>query len=268
MKRIFSTLLAIAVVAAFSLSCTGPLTRASQDTASDVSRANAKEKNAGNSENDMAQDARRMIRASETVLAPVYAPLAEHLVQKFDLAQKEGVGIDVGSGPGTLIIELCRRTENLHWINADINPHFFPHFLHMAEENGFSGRVSAVRADAKNLPFRSNYADFIVSRGSYHFWGGIKEGFSEVYRVLKPGAVAWIGRGLSPNMPVDLARKMRSKQGKKMKYDPTDKADEMRAAMKELGISTYKIHIPEPEGAENVNYGLWIEIHKPEEKSK
>jgi hypothetical protein len=40
------------------------------------------------------------------------------------LAESEGLGIDVGGGPGTLAVELCRRTPRMYWTNADINPHF------------------------------------------------------------------------------------------------------------------------------------------------
>jgi SAM-dependent methyltransferase len=207
------------------------------------------------------QDALRMIRTSRGTLAPVYAPLAEQIVKDFNLYNKKGVGIDLGSGPGTLIIELCRRTQ-LHWINADINPHFFPHFYKEAQKRGFGHRVSAVLADACDLPFRDNYADIIVSRGSYLFWQDKTSAFREIYRVLKPGAVAYIGRGFSRNLPVATAKKIRAKQGKKMKYNIDKTADELRYIMKELQIKEWKIHRPNPPGNENVNYGLWIEFHK------
>ncbi|MEA3366660.1 MAG: class I SAM-dependent methyltransferase, partial [Planctomycetota bacterium] len=143
-----------------------------------------------------ARAAERMIRTSQGLLATVYAPLAEYLVDHLDLADRRGVGIDVGSGPGTLIIELAKRTR-MHWVNADINPHFFPHFFDLVEEAGLAGRASAVRADVRRLPFRSNWADAIVSRGSFHFWGDRddrRKGFAEIYRVLAPGGVAYIGR--------------------------------------------------------------------------
>jgi len=65
------------------------------------------------------QNALGMIRTSRKGLAPVYAPLAEQIVSDFDLSEREGIGIDLGSGPGTLIVELCKRTR-MHWINADI----------------------------------------------------------------------------------------------------------------------------------------------------
>jgi hypothetical protein len=51
------------------------------------------------------------------VLAPVYAPLAEQIVNDFALREKRGTGIDLGSGPGDLIIELCQRTRWLHWVS-------------------------------------------------------------------------------------------------------------------------------------------------------
>jgi SAM-dependent methyltransferase len=207
------------------------------------------------------QNAPGMVRTSRKTLAPVYAPLAEQIVEDFDLAEKDGIGIDLGSGPGTLIIELCKRTR-MHWMNADINPNYFSSFYSQAEENGVGNRVSAIFADAHNLPFRDNYADIIVSRGSYHFWEDKVRAFGEIYRVLKPGAVAYIGRGFSRDLPVETAKKIRAKQGKKMKYDVDKKANELYNIMSELGIKDYRIDIPKPPGSENVNYGIWIEFRK------
>jgi SAM-dependent methyltransferase len=208
------------------------------------------------------QDALGMIKASRGTLAPVYAPLAEQIVADFNLAEKTGIGIDLGSGPGTLIIELCKRTR-LHWINADINPHFFPYFHSQAKKCGLGHRVSAIFADAHWLPFRDDYADIIVSRGSFHFWKDKVQAFSEIYRVLKPGAVAYIGRGFSKNLPVETAHKIRAKQGGKMKYDVEETANELRNIMNELGIKDYHIHRPQPPGSERVSYGIWVEFRKP-----
>ena len=207
------------------------------------------------------QDALAMIRTSRKTLAPVYAPLAEQIVSDFDLGEKDGIGIDLGSGPGTLIVELCKRTR-MHWINADINPNYFVNFYRQAEKHGVGHQVSAIFADAHNLPFHDNYANIIVSRGSYHLWEDKVRAFSEIYRVLKPGAAAYIGRGFSRNLPVETAKKIRAKQGKKMKYDVDKKANELYNIMRELGIKDYRIDIPKPPGSENVNYGIWIEFRK------
>jgi SAM-dependent methyltransferase len=207
------------------------------------------------------QNALEMIKASRGSLAPVYAPLAEDIVSRLEIGEKEGVGIDLGSGPGTLILELCERTR-LHWINADINPYFFAYFYREAEKRGFGHRVSTVLADAHALPFRDNYADIIVSRGSFHFWTEKEKAFREIHRVLKPGGVAYVGRGFSPNLPVETARKIRSERGGKVKYDVGKTADELRGIMNALGIAEHTIHRPKPTGAEDVNYGVWVEFHK------
>ena len=247
-------LLLITVVSAAAMArCSGPLQSSRARTAAAPA----------NTQGNPGKSAPGIVRASRGILAPVYAPLAEQIVRDFHLANKQGLGIDVGSGPGTLIIELAKRTR-MHWINADINPQVLPHFTRLADAHGLGHRVSAICADAKNLPFRDDYADVIVSRGSYHFWGDRKKGFSEVYRVLKPGAVAYIGRGFSENLPVEVARRIRARQGKKMAYDRQEATDELRQIMDDLGIHNYRIHLPKPPGSDDVNYGVWVEFHKPD----
>ena len=223
--------------------------------ASDSSRAARQPK-------DMQATAERMIQAAEGGLAPVYEPLAKEIVSQLSLASRGGVGIDLGSGPGTLILELCRRTR-LHWINADINPHFFPYFMRKAEKAGLAGRVSAIRADAVQLPFRRNYAAVIVSRGSFQFWSDKLKAFRELYRVLKPGGVAYIGRGLPASMPLDVARDLRTRHGSGPKYDVNETEAMLRSVMKDLRIERFKIHRPHAANPDAVNYGIWLEFHKP-----
>jgi SAM-dependent methyltransferase len=206
--------------------------------------------------------AQRMIAAAEGGLAPVYQPLAKEIAATLDLTQPQGVGIDLGSGPGTLIVELCRQTK-MHWINADVNPHFFPYFMRKADDAGFAGRVSAVRADAVALPFRRNYADVIVSRGSFQFWSDKQKAFREILRVLKPGAPAYVGRGLPACMPLDTARELRQRHGSGPKYDVDETETALRDVMKALGIDDFKIHRPHAGNPDAVNYGIWLEFRKP-----
>jgi SAM-dependent methyltransferase len=212
------------------------------------------------------QKTERFRRTSNSVLAPVYGPLAEQIVSEFDLAGKEGIGIDIGSGRGDLIVELCRRTKKIHWINADINPRNFPHFVAMAEQEGFGGRVSAVFADAVTLPFRDNFADIMVSRGSFHLWKDLQKAFSEVCRVLKPGGVAFIGRGFSDNLPGHVAERIRSQQRKRgfeLTYDVGATASQLDSIMRFLEVHNYEIRIPVSETHRDTRYGIWLEFHKP-----
>lgn len=216
---------------------------------------------------DSGEYAQSFVRTASTVLAPVYGPLAEQIVLEFNLADKEGIGIDLGGGPGNLVVQLCKRTSRMHWINADINPAFFPYLSKSAEEAGVGHRISMMFADAQDLPFRDNYADIVVSRGSFQFWNNKQQAFSEIYRILKPGGIAYIGRGFSENLPVDVARKIRSGQKGKggfPKYDVAETAQNLENLMTSLGIEEYTIRIPKPPGSEGINYGVWLEFHKPE----
>ena len=214
------------------------------------------------SEKDFTQaDAEKMVKVAEGQLAPVYTPLADYLVTQYELADKSGIGIDLGSGPGTLIVELAKRTK-LHWVNADINPHFFAGFYRKAEDAKVGHRVSAVFADAHALPFRSGYADIIVSRGTFEFWQDKVRAFGEVHRVLKPGGVAFIGRGFSPNLPVEVARKVRGGGSGGPPYDPDKTEAELSQIMSVLRITKYRILRPHPVGSEGLSYGIWIEWRK------
>ncbi|MBN2329928.1 MAG: class I SAM-dependent methyltransferase [Candidatus Omnitrophica bacterium] len=202
---------------------------------------------------------------SKSVLAPVYAPLAEWLVNRFHLESLQGIGIDLGSGKGDLIVELAQRTPSLHWINADINPGAFYAFFQKAQQNGIADRISAQYADAKNLPYKDGYADIVVSRGSFPFWGGVKAGLSEVNRILKVGGIAYIGRGFSENLPAETARAIRERQKKNARfpaYDVDQTEQDLRQIMQELNIQNYQIHRPHPSGSEGVNYGIWLEWRK------
>jgi hypothetical protein len=54
-----------------------------------------------------------------------------------------------------------------------------------------------------------------LAGGSFSFWHDKRSAFSEIYRVLKPVAVAYIGRGFSRNLPVVTAKKNSQQAGQK-----------------------------------------------------
>ncbi len=209
-----------------------------------------------------AEAAERFQAMAAGPLAPVYPGLAEQIVTEFNLAGKEGIGIDIGSGAGTLVVELCKRTPHMFWLNADINTHNFTHFDRTLLKEGLAHRAGAVFADAHALPFRDGYADMVVSRGTFQFWQDKNRAFGEILRVLKPGGGAFIGRGLPDAMPPKQARDIREKHGHGPKYDLAETKAELQAIMKHLGVRDHEVRIYRAPAAPDINYGIWLEFRK------
>lgn len=192
----------------------------------------------------------------------VYTRLAEYLVKWFELADRPGIGIDLGGGPGDLVLELAAWTKQFYWVNADMNTWYAEPLSREALKRETTHRTSFIFADAKRLPFRDGYADLVFSRGSYQFWGDLETGLREVHRVLQPGGQAFIGRGFPPTMPEEEARSLVARRlvgGPK--YDPDKDAEEFKAVMGRLGIQEFETIRHRPSD-DSLNYGVWLWLRK------
>ncbi len=105
---------------------------------------------------------------------------------------RKGLCIDIGCGPGSLEVELAKRSE-FTIVGLDIDPDMKPLFEKRMREARLQDRVSFVAGDAQQLPFPDDHADVIVSRGTLTFIPDIGRCLREVDRVLKPTGVAFLG---------------------------------------------------------------------------
>ena len=141
---------------------------------------------------DDRQAARMMDNITRTVFAPIYPVMAEQIASIHDITT--GTCIDLGSGPAALSISLAKVTD-LFIHAVDKSPHSHAIALTNISKAGLENRITAVQSDDCNLPFESNFADLIISRGSLFFWEDLTGAFNEIYRVLKPGGKTHIGAG-------------------------------------------------------------------------
>jgi len=200
-------------------------------------------------------------RTAKEVLQPAYPRLAEAIVDELSLQDRSGTGVDIGGGPGDLVLELSSLTPCFFWLDVDLNPFFAEYLFRGALDQGCSERVSFIQADVHKLPFRSDFADVVVSRGSLQQWKDWELAFSEILRILKPGGKAYIGRGFSANLPIETARDVRGRQGGGPRYDPEAFAGRLRGIMNDLDIKDYELKRPKSQQDE-VNYGVWIVFRK------
>lgn len=208
--------------------------------------------------------AEEMIERSKRKMTRVYPYVAFEIVTEFGLGDFEGKGIDIGSGPGQLTLEIAELTPGMHWTNVDVNKHFFPFFMEQAEKRGLAERVKGVQGSADSLPFGDGTFDYAISRGSYKFWGDLETALREVLRVLKPGGFAYIGRGLPGNLPPELARELRKGQEGERRNPLEEDPPILRRTLAKLPVEYYWISKPQPPGTEGLIYGMWFMFRKAE----
>ena len=93
---------------------------------------------------------------------------------------REGVAVDLGAGPGSLVRELALRFSQLLVIGLDISLTM----TKLAQERTKAGNVAFVVADVHHLPFQTKSVHVIVSHGAMHHWRELDRALAEVKEVL------------------------------------------------------------------------------------
>jgi ubiquinone/menaquinone biosynthesis C-methylase UbiE len=121
------------------------------------------------------------------VLRGVYRRLAADVAA---VAPAGGAVLDVGTGPGVLLVELARGRPDLRLTGVDRSPDMTA----TAQRNleSFGDRASARVGDVTSLPFPDHSFDMIVSSLSLHHWDDPEAAVPELARVLRPGGRVYI----------------------------------------------------------------------------
>lgn len=138
-------------------------------------------------------------RIAREIFFPIYPVLAADILCMY--GKKTGSCLDIGSGGGHLGLSVAKASE-MDVTLLDINEKAIEIAKNRIADWNLTERATAVTADVHDIPFPENRFDVIVSRGSVGFWGdreAVKKAFAEVYRVLKPGGMTYIGRGFGSN---------------------------------------------------------------------
>lgn len=172
-----------------------------------------------------------------------------------DYGVLEGVCVDVGSGTAVFSIELCRHSK-LKIYALEKEKAIYEVARMNIEKERLTDKIIPVLGDAHELPFENEFADFIISRGSYHCWEDKARVFKEIYRVLKKGGIGFVGGGFGRYVTEEESNRMKSLRDHSLKEDAKaySSPDKLREVIYKANISNFRIIYDKA--------GLWAEIKK------
>lgn len=172
-----------------------------------------------------------------------------------DYGVLEGACVDVGCGTAVFTIELCRHSHLKIYALEKIKAIYEVARMNIEKEE-LTDRIIPVLGDANNLPFEDEFADFIISRGSYHCWKDKALVFKEIYRVLKNSGIGLVGGGFGRYVTEEELSRMKSLRDHSLKEDSKaySSPNKLEETIHEAGISDFHIIYDKS--------GLWVELRK------
>lgn len=131
-------------------------------------------------------------RVAREVFAPIYPVITEQIKQKTGITR--GTCLDIGCGGGYLGIALAGITELFIYL-FDKSPEMLEIATRNIAGHGLQKRARTLLGDVHEIPLKDQSVDLVISRGSIFFWENQQKAFQEIYRVLAPKGVAFIGGG-------------------------------------------------------------------------
>ncbi|KAF1078852.1 Ubiquinone/menaquinone biosynthesis C-methyltransferase UbiE [Methanogenium sp. MK-MG] len=200
--------------------------------------------------------ARNMDEIAKTIFAPIYPVIAEKIIGKSGITK--GTCIDLGSGPASLAIAVAQQSD-LSVIALDYSDDMHESASRNIKEAGLSERIRLLCGDVHAMPLDDDSADLIISRGSMFFWNDIHTAFREIYRVLKPGGMTYIGGGfgnkeLRDEISATMIKKNPDWKEFNRKNISPENAERFQIMLDEIGVPKYEIILGDE--------GFWIVISK------
>ena len=96
----------------------------------------------------------------------------------------QGCGLDLGTGPGYVAVEIARQRPDLKMVGLDLAAHMVEQASHREAGVGRNGCGMWLQGDGHQLPFGNGALDLVISSFALHHW-------DEPLRVL----TLWVGTG-------------------------------------------------------------------------
>jgi len=198
-------------------------------------------------------EAQRFDKMVKENFMPAIVSTAKQVIEDYGVL--EGVCVDIGCGTAIFAIELCRRSNLKIYALEKVKAIYEVARINI-ENEGLTDRITPVLGDAHDLPFENEFADLIISRGSYHCWEDKGLVFQEIYRVLKKGGIGFVGGGFGRYVTEEELKRMKSLRDRSLKDDAAAYSlpNKLEEIIHETGISNFHIIYDRT--------GLWAELKK------
>lgn len=102
----------------------------------------------------------------------------------------DGLLLDVGCGPGNIVLKLAQRCPRLSIVGVDYSANMVQAARRAADEIGLGNRVFFNQGSANQIPFADGTFDVVLSNSVLHHLTSPSQAFAEMLRVTRPdGAV-------------------------------------------------------------------------------
>lgn len=197
---------------------------------------------------------------ARNIFKPVYPVIAEQIVNRTGI--QSGTCLDIGCGTGCLGAALAQCTE-LFLYFLDKSEEMIEIARKSVMENMLQDRSRLIHSDVLNIALSDNSINLAVSRGSIFFWDDLPRALREIYRVLLPGGMAYIGGGFgNRELKESIKEKMMNDKHADAQFPDhmrrnlsPETRNRFETALKNAGIDSYTI-------LQNEDIGLWILIRK------
>jgi SAM-dependent methyltransferase len=186
--------------------------------------------------------------------------------------RSDGIWLDIGSGPGGLALAVASRTAGAI-VLVDPDAAALIGAQAAAAARGLTDRIIPIVGRAEALPMPDDFADVVMSRGSFYFWQDRALGLCEIHRVLRPGGKAMIGGGLGVGYPAWARREFIRRRREGMEREGPQAAQQFRQARSpetfrrlaaEAGLTTFQV-VGEgglAAGDPQAGVGIWLQFTK------
>ena len=113
--------------------------------------------------------------------------LRRYAIRRALFMVQQGEAVDLGCGPGYLVVEMAQQAPGLHVTGIDLSDGMLQQAQSCAQRSGLIGRVAFRKGDAAQIPFADNSLDLVISTLSLHHWSDPVAVLDEIDRVLRPG---------------------------------------------------------------------------------